>query len=558
MAEVDERAKRAMLFSLACFLVWRIAYHAAYMIADPFAHATFSDGALYEADARDVLAHPPLGTRPFYLQGAYAYLLASGMMVWPRVTAGLVLQLACAAAALWAGCRALLHAFGPRSAWLASLALLAYFPLAFYENKFLSASLGIDANLLVWLGFAAFAHQRRRRNAFALGGASALSILARPNLLLAVPFTLAAVALVCERARLRSNALACLAGLFLGLAPMSLRNALVTGTPTVFPAHGGGTSFYIGNNPHADGRWNTAGGLLSGQVGLEREELLLVLGLPRRSETEDAAAIGSALYARAFAFIREQPQAAVRLQIRKLWLLLGNDEISQDYDVLGERALLGPSFGHGVAFGVLLALAVLGVTALRRRTHEPQTARAWLFVLLGQAAAVLAANIVYFTSSQHRLPLAVVCCALAGPGANAAWARLRALYTHEKPSNAPGVAAWSIAVLLLAQSFVPREHRTRPTLAHWYNLAVVQEQQADLVGAVASLGNALARRPDDAVFLVEHASLLRRLGQFEQARVELDHVRTLSQAPDRVYARERLERALLAARQRTNAQAVPR
>jgi hypothetical protein len=553
MGRVSRGLTRALLIALACLLAWRLAYHAAYLAFDPFARATFSDGSVYEDAARDVLAHPPLGTHPFYLQGAYAYLLALGMSVWPSITAGLLLQLACAALALWAAQRALAMAFGARAGTLAFVALLGYFPLAFYENKYLSASLGVDANVLAWLAFALFVRRRNAGHALLLGAASGLGVLARPNLLLALPFTLIACALVSERSSWRTLGAAWLCGLALALAPMALRNTLVTGKPSVFPAHGGGTSFYIGNNPQADGRWNTAGGLLSGQVGLERKELLRELGLPERSEAEDAAAIGSALYARAFRFIREQPLAEARLELRKLWLSVGNDEISQDYDPLGERALLGAAFGWGVPFGILLALALCGCAALLARDDEPRTARAWLWLLLGQGGAVAAANLVYFTSSQHRLPLAVVCAALAGPGAEAAWLAARARMRRGHDPRAPGLVVSGLAVVLLAQAFVPRQTRTRPSVAHFYNLSVVQEQTGDLAGAAASLGTALARKPREPVFSVEHASLLRRLGRFEEASDELDRVRAFPNAPAWVHARERLERALLEQRSRADA-----
>ena len=59
------------------------------MLRAPFSLATFSDGRLYEDSARDLLDHPPWGTRPFYLQGLYAAQLALPMAIRPWISARL-------------------------------------------------------------------------------------------------------------------------------------------------------------------------------------------------------------------------------------------------------------------------------------------------------------------------------------------------------------------------------------------------------------------------------------------------------------------------------------
>ena len=257
-ASVNERAYRAIRSALVLLILYRVAYQVVYVAVVPFAHATFSDGALYERAARDLLAHPPLGSEPFYLQGAYAYLLAAGMTVRGSVIGGLVAQGGLALVALLAGGWALCRAFGRDAGLLGMVALCGYFPLSFYENKYLSASLGVSSLMLVWAAFAWYANttstpRGHRLASFAVGLAAALAALARPNMLLAIPFVGCAIALV-GRATRRQHLLIAALGVVLGLLPMVARNGVVVGSPSILPAHGGGTSFYIGNNPHADGR----------------------------------------------------------------------------------------------------------------------------------------------------------------------------------------------------------------------------------------------------------------------------------------------------------------
>jgi hypothetical protein len=307
-APVDRpRLARFLLALVLALLAWRLLYHARYLLLSPFAQVTLADGQVYEDAARDLLAHPPFGSKPFFLQGLYAYVLAAGMAVVEQPIAGLYVQLVLVGLGLYATYRALRAAFGVVAGRSALALLLAYPMLAFYENKYLSSALGIACNGFALWGFVRLQQTGRARDAALFGGALGLSLLGRPNMLLAIPFALAAV-VVWARARdaapqaRRGPAqlvLATALGLGLALLPMAVRNAVVVGAPEVFPSHGGGIPFFIGNNPRSQGLWNSGGGLLTGQVAFERAELAQKLGLSARPEGELDRAIGAALYARA-------------------------------------------------------------------------------------------------------------------------------------------------------------------------------------------------------------------------------------------------------------------
>ena len=53
----DAASMRGLLIVIALLVAKRIAYHLIYIVRDPFALATFSDGQVYELAARDILAH---------------------------------------------------------------------------------------------------------------------------------------------------------------------------------------------------------------------------------------------------------------------------------------------------------------------------------------------------------------------------------------------------------------------------------------------------------------------------------------------------------------------
>lgn len=515
----------------------RLAYHARYFGEDPFALATFSDGRVYETMARDILAHPPWGSEPFYLQGIYGYVLAFGLALRSQPSLALVLQLAIMAVAWWGFYRALQVVTDRRGAALATAILLSYPGLSFYENKYLTAALACASFAAMLAAFAALVRRPAPWATLALGAATGLAILLRSNVLVAVPIVAwAAISLVRVKGgpswprTLAAYAL----GLGLVLSPMAWRNAVVTGDPTVLPAHGGGTSFYIGNNAEARGLWNDAGGLLSGDVAHERQELSRRLGLGATPDAELPAEIGRALYRRAWAEIRAEPGAWLWLEARKAWLMLGNDELSQDYDVLGERELVGAAMHVGLPFGVLLALFGAAVVGAWGRERDA-VGRAWTWLCAGQALAVLAANLLFFTSAQHRVPIVVPLVAWV------AWARPDLAFLAG--SRRRRTAMLAVTLGLLAMSAWPRSRQTEPTAVHHFNLAIAQKDIGDPRGAMQSLDRAVQARPDHAVIRIERATLARELGDFGKARADLAALAERTDLPAWVRARAAGERA---------------
>ncbi|MCX4244916.1 tetratricopeptide repeat protein [Paraliomyxa miuraensis] len=545
-----ERLPRWLVAALLALVMLRIAYHCAYLVEVPFSLATFSDGRLYEEAARDLLDAPPWGTEPFYLQGLYAYQLAMPMLIRPWISLALLFQLVLAGLVLWGLHRALAPVLGRRDAALSLLVLLLYPGLSFYENKILTASLAVGTMVLMLLALARLQARPGVRAVVLLGFATGLAVLARGNMLLAVPAVAVAAALAwAPTGRPRWQGLGWLAlGLLLALSPMALRNAIVTGRPSIMPVHGGGTSFYIGNNRHARGVWNSAGGLLSGEVVHEQQELAATLGVPEGPKAEQAAAIGRALYRRSFDEIGQEPGRWLWLELRKGWLLIGNDELSQDYDVAGERELL-PWSGIGLPFCVVLGVGLVGGWGLWRRARaEPEFCtrlRPWAWLLGGQLLAVVAANLLFFTSAQHRLPLVVPLAMGLGPGIS--WlARGRSIAGTRADRRAWGYA-WAIVALVVVQGIWPRQRVEGPTPEHYYNLAIAYVQIGQPHEAIVALDRAVARRPDHPVILIERATLERRMGRFDECEADLDRLSALPNLPPWIAGRVDEERRRVAA-----------
>lgn len=526
----DSSARRWLGWALLLCIVYRVGYHAVYLGEVPFAVGTFSDGSIYEAAARDIAEHFPLGTRPFYLQGLYAYLLALPMLIKPWISLGLLVQLVLAGTSLWVFQRTMTRVWGWNVGTLCTLALLLYPGLSFYENKYLTASPGVAANIMMIAAVVWSARGPSWRLGL-VGLAAGLAFLFRPNMLVCVPF--AAYACVVLRGhhpgRFAQGLVPFALGFGLAVAPMALRNQVVTGHPDVMPVHGGGTSFYIGNNPQARGVWNDAGGLISARVEHEPAELADELGVQTDSERQRAREIGGMLYDRSFEWIAENPGDWLVLEVRKVWLSLGNDELTQDYDWYGERELLPYAHVLRLPFGLLLAFGLVGwgvrerVVAPNHEQLDARGRRALGWTVAGQALAVAGATLVFFTSAQHRLPWCVVAAVYAGPGI---WALARLVGSRlgkTQPLVVPfGVLA--VAGLVALQGFWPRTKRDTPHPVHYYNLAVVLDESGEPVEALPMAERAVELEPDHPIFRLKLAELRRRLGDLDASQSDFEWI----------------------------------
>ncbi len=582
--------ERGLTLVVVLLVAYRLAYHATYLGEVPFAHATFSDGAVYEQAARDILEHPPLGREAFYLQGAYAYLLALGMAIQPWPSLGLLVQLLLAFATLALFHRTAIRLWGRRAGLLSSLALLAHPGLAFYENKYVSAELGIACNVLVVAAFVALISRDRPRArllaALGFGLASGLAMLARPNMVLALPFSLLAIIALIDgeqlRVRLRGAALPCAAvllGAGLALAPMAARNLAVTDHPDVQPVHGGGTSFFIGNNPKSKGVWNDAD-LLSARLGTESRELAEALDIdPGLDDRDRARAIGDALYARSFTWIRQNPGAWLELELRKLWLTIGDQQLTQDYDWLGERELMPWAHRIGLSFSMLLALGLLGAGAvfggrmsapvvfgehaLMHSQRSPRVRRALAWFVTGQVVGPLAANLLFFTSAQHRLPLVIPLALLAGPGLLAGISTIRSWIGRSGPIDPRErlpIALIVVAALVLIQGPWPRTRRTAPHPVHYYNLAMVEDSIGEPLAALASLDRAIELRPMQPIFLMRRAHLRVRIDDLDGAEQDLATLAAIVErepVPEWVLEQAQLDAKTIAYERKLRAQPRP-
>ncbi len=501
-------ALQALQVLLALLVIRRLLYHTAYLRDDPFALLPIGDGRTHELAARDIVRHFPLGSEPLQLDGLYAYLMALPMSVLPWLAFALLFQLLLASLALLLFHRTACRAFGRIPGSLATVLLMAYPTLSFFENKWSATELRVILSVLALWAFGRALELASSSRVAVFGAVSGLSCMAQPWALLALPLSALAVREL-GRVHGRSSArlwMAFAAGGALALLPAAARNGHVIGAPDLLPKHAVSIPLFIGSNAHADGHWNDGGGLIDRARPGGRAAFDSGLVLPDGHESDLHAAVDDALYTRAFAFMRDQPAAWLALTARRAWHALGNEERGDQYDLPGERELLGGAYHLGLPFGVIAALGLLGIAALLRSDaalSERNPRRAWSYAICGQLVAPVALLLLGFVSADNRLPAVVPLCFAAGP-ALAMLARQR-----QRVTLAPRRPALLVAAALCALAFIPRGASAAPDPWHHFHLAEVKRRLGDMDGAIASYGRAIDADPTQPRFLLSQIRLLR-------------------------------------------------
>lgn len=349
-----------------------------------------------------------------------------------------------------------------------------------------------------------------------------LACIARPNTLLFCP--LAALWWLAygepetqRRLSLRrvGSLLALTAGVLLAVAPVTLRNERVSGEWILISPQGGVT-FYQGNNPRATGVYSRIPGLVAKPSELSDSQQSLAarqLGHP-----VGLAEAGAHFRNQGLRFLTANPGRWAWLWLRKLAHWAGSDEMSTEYVLSAERALVPSLWLFPLPFGVLLGLAAVGV--LHGRLRGPDERLVALFV-----ASNLATVLLFYFSSRYRLPATPFVGVLAGGGCAALRERFQS-----SPSAGTRAAALALGVAGLSLlSFSPAQRESRAAQfwnygarfyadqrweraadcfrraldgrddswqVHHY-LAASLREQGDLAGAVRHHERAVGLRPED-------------------------------------------------------------
>ena len=351
-----------------------------------------------------------LGPGAYHVSPLYIYFLA----VVFRVSGAVALHaqvvqalLGAAAVALVAVCARRLVSPGAAvvSAFLAALAGV----LVFHEVLLLQSALDPFLAALALERLAAALERPSTVRHLAAGAAFGLLGLNRPNALLALALVVVAALVTARSRRAAAFALTLAAGGVLALAPVAVRNRVVTGEWLLVASHGG-LNFAIGNSATADGAYQAPAGVAPTIEGQAADTRRLAEAAAGRSLTD--AEVSGHFYGQGWSWIRGHPGAAARLFAKKLLLTLSAVELplnyayaywSRDEPTLLRVLVVGP--------WLLVPLGLAGLFVPWR--VEARARIVWASFVPAYAVAVA----VFFVASRYRLPLVVALCVTGGAAA---------------------------------------------------------------------------------------------------------------------------------------------
>ncbi|MEW6368756.1 MAG: tetratricopeptide repeat protein [Acidobacteriota bacterium] len=540
----------------------------------PLVENLLGDSRTYLAWAHEITCGQGGGIAPFYQAPGYPYFLAilqgvfGGGAATIRVIQCVLGSMSCVLTVV-AG----RYFFSARAGIIAGALLAVYPPAWFYDGLVQKASLShfLLSSVLALLAWDA--GRPRSWKPLIAGFLIGIECLVVELTMALVPVVFLWIWLrrsaedaVSAGGRLRRRAIrigGLLAGILLAVGPVAIRNLVVTGlaSPTTYNF---GVTFYIGNNPLADG---TSIPLVPGRelVDSERNDAQRLAEAASGRELSPLD-ISAYWFGRSLEFIRAHPLRWSKLLGYKLLLVCNAYEIP-DVDGMAVCARWSRLFryGHPVYhFGVLLPLAAIGAVLT-----WPQRRRFW--ILYGYLLEMAAAIVLFYVLGRYRYTLVPALVLLAGAGASrlsegrdlveaVGWKRflaaaaatiILAAVVNVPPSLATScdaVALGNLGVAYLGQGDLASAARVTheavegaPECASLhYNLGTIYSWQRRYAEAAQQYRLTIALQPDFPGVQYRLAFALEKEGRPQEAQVH--YWRALERDPRDIFARDALER----------------
>ena len=475
--------------------------HVMALAATPFFNNLGLDGLVYDEWAQRIAAGDWMGSRIFYQDPLYPYLLGALYALFGRsLMLVYLVQVAFGVGTCWLTALLGRRIFGVAAGNLAGLLGALFAPSIFYEVQ-------VDKTFLSLFLVAAFlvlVLDRRVGARLAAGVVLALGSLTRANLILFIP--LGIFALLFERTDARSpgadrptfdffrwpdasaqrRAAAFFVGCFLVLAPVALRNHHVEGQ-WVLTTSQAGQNFYIGNNP-----LNTTGSYIvppSIRPDPRYEEMDFRAEAERQSGRRLKPSEVSEFWSNeAWKHIDANSAFAWKMFLRKFLVFWNDYEVPDNLNMyLLERwswVLRLPLLG----MGAIVAFGVLGAVLAFRKNVEVR-------ILVAFTTVYCATVVAFFVFSRYRIQIMPVLAVLAAHGVLWLVAQARAARWNHA---AGGAAAVLVVAFFCFQTFDWTD-KTKGIAISLNNLGSLYMKLGNTAEAIAAYEEAVRLSPEGVV-----------------------------------------------------------
>jgi Flp pilus assembly protein TadD/4-amino-4-deoxy-L-arabinose transferase-like glycosyltransferase len=407
------RPSVALLGIAIVALVVRLVYLAE-LSGNPLLSVLMGDSREYDRWAQQLAGGQWIGTEVFYQTPLYPYALAVIFRIaghslgLVRIIQAMLGAASCALLGL-AGRRF----FSDRVGVIAALLLAFYPPAIFFDGLIQKSSLDIFLITLVLASLAEFQDRRHWTWLIALGATTAALVLNRENAFVLYPVVGAWLLFQFRDVPVRRRvgwAAVFLSATLVVLLPVGARNYRVGGE-FVLSTSQLGPNFFIGNNAHASGSYES---LVPGRGDAVYERAdAMALASKAVGRPLSPGEVSDYWLRQSFAYIRTQPVQWLALLGKKVLLTLNAAEIP-DTESIEAYADVSRMLGGLLwfNFGVVLPLAALGGWIHRRQWRR-------LLILYGMVASLALAVAAFYVVARYRHPLVPILLLFSAAGLGA-------------------------------------------------------------------------------------------------------------------------------------------
>jgi len=464
------------------------------------------DAAFYSAWAQHIAAQDFIGKGVFFMSPLYPYLLAF-FYVFFGSEPGRVMALQ---GLMGAGMVYLLYRWawqviGVTPALVAAALAALYSPFIFYDATLLTTSLILFLSIIILNLSEGILKAATSKRLVGLGALIGLSALARPSVLL-FPVLLALEFVRRKRKHGWADAGWLAVGVLVVLTLVGLRN-LIAGGEFTLTTSSAGMNFYVGNNPEATGLYWEAPFLSSVEPQFEDEEYRRAASeaLERELTTREA---GRYWFTRALDWMLNEPLDYLALLAKKTFYFLSRAEFANNVSIYLGRAESPILQFNPIGWWIIAPLGLGGLILLWRRKGWNSVATLWIWF-----AAYFLVNVVFFVSSEYRLPAALALTVGAGYLLTEAGSALQ----RRAYDNALRILALGIAFLPVTNfrtDFIRRGENAR---MDWFNIGNTFLKRDQFDEAIARFNKSLAIDPYFSEALLRLGEAYYRSGRPEEA-----------------------------------------
>jgi tetratricopeptide (TPR) repeat protein len=523
----QERFKKSDYLFLGGIIALVLLIRLVYLIDikdNPFFNVLIADGHYHDNWARDILNGDWLSLEKgvLYKSPLYPYFLASVYAMFGHdLFIARTVQIIISLAAYIVVYRLARMYFDETVARITLVMAAFYGTFIYFEGELELVFMPFVLNLFLLFLLSRKSFGSNRLQWFLAGTILGLSALARPTILLFIPFIFIWLFFIFKQNGSIKRVTGCMAFFLLGVAllvaPITIRNSML-GEKFVLISSNGGINFYLGNNPDYDETTSIKPGEMWDRL---TKEPSIVSG--RKLRIEEAE---SYWYSKAAGFILSEPLSFLKLVFKKTALFWHSYEIKRNKDIYFFKRFSTVLQLPLLTFGIVAPLALLGIVISLYGWRN-------YLLLYFYVLYVMASTVAFFVTARYRLPLVPVLMMFAGYSLHWFYQRAR-----QKDVKKVGTFLFSFFILLFLINYDFFDVKEKTFASSHYNLGQVYSTTKQYDRAIEEFKRTLeltpAHRLENASTHLSLANVYKQKGEYNRAIEEAR--KAVSILPDYVKA----------------------